>query len=320
MFIFYVSTYGGMPVSALMRKTLLGMSKNQTMARVVKRLGPFLGTRRFVPGERIEDAIHRIKELNAQGIMATVDHLGEFVTSHAEAEAATEQALLTLKALHASGTESYLSVKLTQLGLDLDEHFCEQNMRRILDEARKLGRFVRIDIEDYARNEKTLSLFERLIQDYGHETIGLALQSYLYKTEGDLKRLSVFRPNIRFVKGAYQESKDVAFPDKKDVDQNYIRLVEQHLLSGHYAAIATHDLTIIETLKRFIDQHGIPRTQFEFQMLYGIRSQSLLELARQGYRARVYIPYGEDWYGYYMRRLAERPENVMFIVKSWFKR
>ena len=307
-------------MSTLMRKTLLGMSKNQTMERLVKRLGPYLGTRRFVPGEQIEDAIARIKELNAEGVMATVDHLGEFVTSRSEAEAATEQALLTLKALDASGVESYLSVKLTQLGLDLDERFCEHNMRRILDEARKLGRFVRIDIEDYARNEKTLALFERLIQDFGHETIGLALQSYLYKTEADLKRLSVWAPNIRFVKGAYQESREVAFSDKKDVDQHYIRLVESHLLAGHYAAIATHDLAIIETLKSFVDSHGIPRTQFEFQMLYGIRSMSLLDLARQGYRTRVYIPYGDDWYGYYMRRLAERPENVMFIVKSWFKR
>lgn len=303
-----------------MRNTFIYLSKNRLANRLAKRYGLRLGAQRFVSGETVEEAIERIRRFNAQGIKATIDHLGEFVTTRAEAEAATEAAIQALEALDRSAVDSYLSVKLTQLGLDIDEAFCLENMTRILTAAKGLGRFVRIDIEDYAHNAATLRLFRTLIERFGPETIGIAMQAYLHKSAKDLEALSVYRPNIRFVKGAYKEPPSIAYPEKAEVDRNYLRLVETHLVSGNYAAVATHDERIIEHVKAFAERAGIPKAQFEFQMLYGIKNELLAELAREGYAARVYIPYGDDWYGYYMRRLAERPENVLFVVRSLFRR
>lgn len=303
-----------------MRNTFIYLSKNRLANRLAKRYGLRLGAQRFVSGETVEAAIERIRRFNAQGIKATIDHLGEFVTTRAEAEAATEAAIQALEALDRSAVDSYLSVKLTQLGLDIDEAFCLENMTRILTAAKGLGRFVRIDIEDYAHNAATLRLFRTLIERFGPETIGIAMQAYLHKSAKDLEALSVYRPNIRFVKGAYKEPPSIAYPEKAEVDRNYLRLVETHLVSGNYAAVATHDERIIEHVKAFAERAGIPKAQFEFQMLYGIKNELLAELAREGYAARVYIPYGDDWYGYYMRRLAERPENVLFVVRSLFRR
>jgi proline dehydrogenase len=303
----------------LLRNTLLFLSKNRAANNAAKRWGLRFGASRFVAGETIESAIKAVRELNAQGIVATLDHLGEFVFSKEEAVESAEYCIRTLDAIEEAGVTSNLSVKLTQLGLDISKDLCMENMRRILERAKKYGNFVRIDMEDYAHNEVTIEIFKELRREYG-ETVGLVLQAYLYKTEADLDDLNQFKPNLRLVKGAYKESPDVAFPNKEDVDRNFIKIIEKHLLYGNYAAIATHDEKVIEHVKKFVKEHNIPNSQFEFQMLYGIRTQMQKQLVKEGYTMRVYVPYGVDWYGYFMRRLAERPANVWFVLKSMFKK
>jgi proline dehydrogenase len=194
-----------------------------------------------------------------------------------------------------------------------------RNMRRILDRAREYGSFVRIDMEDYSHNQITIDIFKELRREYG-ETIGVVLQAYLYNVESHIDELNEFKPNLRLVKGAYKEPADVAYPKKEDVDRNYLNIIEKHLKYGNFAAIATHDENVITHVKRFVKENNIPNSQFEFQMLYGIRTNLQQELAKEGYAVRIYVPYGDDWYGYFMRRLAERPANVGFVVKSMFKR
>lgn len=303
----------------LMRDVLLYLSKNQSANKAAKKYGLRFGASRFVAGETIESAIAAVRELNKQGIVATLDHLGEFVFSEEEAIESADYCIRTLDAIHASGVQSNLSVKMTQLGLDISQDLCMRNMRRILDRAKQYGNFVRIDMEDYTHNAVTLNIFKELRQEYG-ETVGLVIQAYLYNSSQHIEELKEFHPNLRLVKGAYKESPDVAFPNKEDVDRNYVRIIEQHLLNGNYAAVATHDEKIIGEVKTFVKEHNIPNSQFEFQMLYGIRTQLQQELAREGYAMRVYVPYGNDWYGYFMRRLAERPANVGFVLKSMFKK
>jgi proline dehydrogenase len=305
-------------VEQLLRNTFLYLAKSQGANRLAKRYGLRFGAHRFVAGETIPSAIDTVRELNAEGIVATLDHLGEFVYTRQEAVEAADYCIRTLDAIQESGVQSNLSLKMTQLGLDISLDLCMDNMRRILDRAAKYGNFVRIDMEDYAHNEMTLSIFKELRREYG-ETVGLVIQAYLYKSLEDIQDLNEFHPNLRLVKGAYKESPSVAYPDKADVDANFIKLIETHLLNGNYAAIATHDERIIEHVKRFVKEQGISNQQFEFQMLYGIRTQLQKELAKAGYTVRVYVPYGNDWYGYFMRRLAERPANVAFVLKSMLK-
>ncbi|PYI51771.1 proline dehydrogenase family protein [Paenibacillus flagellatus] len=305
-------------MESMMRNALLYLSKNRMANRTAKKYGLRFGAKRFVAGESVSEAIGTVKRLNEQGIVATLDHLGEFVGTVEEAELSTEACLHTLDEIERSGVRSNLSLKLTQLGLDLSPELCLANMRRILDRASAYGNFVRIDMEDYAHNEPAIELFCRLRERYG-DTVGLVIQAYLYKSEADLARLSVYAPNLRLVKGAYKEPPEVAYPDKADVDRSFIKLIETHLANGHYAAVATHDDNVIEHTIAFAARNRIPLSQFEFQMLYGIRPQRQLELASAGYTMRVYVPFGNDWYGYFMRRLAERPANVAFVMKSMFK-
>ncbi|MFB5679193.1 proline dehydrogenase family protein [Paenibacillus terreus] len=304
----------------IMRNTLLYLSKNRTANRMAKLHGLRLGAERFVAGETLAAAIEKVRELNAEGIEATLDHLGEFVEGREEAEEAAREVVNAVRGIADSGIRSNVSVKLTQLGLDLSEDECLANMRSIVGEAKLHGGFVRIDMEDYAHNEPAIRIFEQLHGEYGGQHVGLVLQAYLRKTEDDMKRLEHLAPNYRLVKGAYKEPPEVAYPEKSEVDENFIRLIHIQLERGHYAAVATHDDRIIEHVKAFTAEKAIPRDAFEFQMLYGIRPQLQRELAREGYRMRVYVPYGIDWYGYFMRRLAERPENVSFVLKSMFKR
>ena len=192
------------------------------------------------------------------------------------------------------------------------------NMRRILEAAKENGVFVTIDMEDYTRCGKTIDIFKQLKSEY--DNIGTVIQAYLYRTEKDIEDLNAYKPNLRLVKGAYKEPEEVAFPDKKDVDDNYKKIIKMHLLNGNYTAIASHDEAIIEYTKKLAEEHNIPRDQFEFQMLYGIRNERQLELVKEGYKMRVYVPYGNDWYGYFMRRLAERPANVAFVLKGMIKK
>ncbi|MEQ7049130.1 proline dehydrogenase [Paenibacillaceae sp. P-4] len=305
-------------MEAIMRNAFLFLSKNRLANRTAKKYGLRFGAKRFVAGEQISEAITSVKQLNDRGIVATLDHLGEFISTKEEAAESAQYCIRTLNEIAAHQVTSNLSVKLTQLGLDISPQLCMDHMRSILDTARRHNNFVRIDMEDYARNEASIDIFNQLREEFG-STVGLVIQAYLYKSSEDIEHLNRYKPNLRLVKGAYKESPQVAYPNKVDVDRNFIHIIEQHLANGNYAAIATHDDHIIDHVKQIAQTHNIPRTQFEFQMLYGIRTQAQQQLADEGYTMRVYVPYGNDWYGYFMRRLAERPANVGFVLKSMFK-
>jgi proline dehydrogenase len=222
--------------------------------------------------------------------------------------------LEAIEAISREKLNSQLSLKMTSMGLDISDELVMRNMRRILDAAKQRGVFVTIDMEDYSRCQKTLDIFKTLKKEY--DNVGTVLQAYLYRTEQDIEDLKPYRPNLRLVKVAYKEPPEVAFPDKKDVDENFKKIIKMHLLNGNYTAVATHDDAIIEYTKQLVKEYNIPNSQFEFQMLYGIRPERQVQLAREGYTMRVYVPYGTDWYGYFMRRLAERPANVAFVLKG----
>jgi proline dehydrogenase len=241
------------------------------------------------------------------------------VTTREEALEATQAAVDIFDAIAESGVNSNVSVKLTQLGLDIDYSFCLENMERIALKAKENGNFVRIDMEDSPRVKPTIDIFNTLLEKVGKEHIGLVIQSYLYRSESDVKKLGEMGANLRIVKGAYKEPKEVAFPDKRDVYENYKRLVAMHLKNGCYTAVATHDERIIEWTKSFVKENNIPNDLYEFQMLYGVRGGLQRELAKEGYKVRVYTPYGKDWYPYFTRRIAERPANALFILKNIVK-
>jgi len=304
-------------MEVLMRKFFQSLAKNKRMNEWAKKYGWHLGAQRFVAGESIEQAIVKIKQLNEDGRAATLDHLGEFVKSEGEARQFTYMCLKALDAIVAAQVSSHLSVKLTSLGLDIRPDLCLSNMEKIVFKAQEHRIFVRIDMEDYAHCQAAIDIFTHLRKTY--DNVGIVLQAYLYRTERDLEQLVEIASNVRFVKGAYKESAEVAFPNKVDVDENYLKIVKHHLVDGRYAAIATHDEKIIHNVKKFVVEKQIKREQFEFQMLYGIREDLQKKLVEEGYTVRVYVPFGTDWFGYYMRRLSERPANVWFIVKNVFK-
>jgi proline dehydrogenase len=301
-----------------MRNFFLFLSKNKPMTKLAKKYGLRFGAGRFVAGSSILQAVEVIRDLNSQNLVVTIDYLGEFVDNEREAN---EMALECVEAVRAIGREnlkSQLSLKMTSMGLDISEEVVMKNMRLILDEATRQNVFVTIDMEDYSRCGKTIDIFKRLKSEY--DNIGTVIQAYLYRTEKDMDDLNAYSPNLRLVKGAYKESPEVAFPEKKDVDDNFKKIIKTHLLNGNYTAIATHDDEMIEYTKRLVEEYNIPRDQFEFQMLFGIRVERQHELVKEGYKLRVYVPYGTDWYGYFMRRLAERPANVAFVLKGVMKK
>jgi proline dehydrogenase len=302
----------------LMRDFFLFLSKNKTLTKLAKKYGLRFGASRFVAGETIEQAVEVIKQLNKKGLAVTVDYLGEFVDNEQEANEMANHCLEAIKAIGREKLNSQLSLKMTSMGLDISDELVMRNMRRILDTAKQYGVFVTIDMEDYSRCQKTLDIFKQLKTEY--DNVGTVLQAYLYRTADDIEDLKDYHPNLRLVKGAYKESPEVAFPDKKDVDENFKKIIKMHLLNGNYTAVATHDDAIIEYTKQLVKEYNIPNNQFEFQMLYGIRPERQEQLAREGYTMRVYVPYGTDWYGYFMRRLAERPANVAFVLKGIFRK
>lgn len=306
-------------LNQLFRNTILSVANWQFVRSAAHRYGWRLGAGRFVAGEDLATALERVAELNADGIMATLDHLGEFVSTPEEARAATDACIATLDGIARSGVNCNLSLKLTSLGLDIDRELCERHMRLILDRAVEHDNFVRIDMEDSPRTEVTLQLFERLVRDYGPARIGTVIQAYLHRSRRDLEWLAGIGANLRLVKGAYMEPATVAYQSKAEVDTHFIQLIEQYLGAGMYTAVATHDERAIAATEAFVQAHGIARDRFEFQMLYGIRRDLQRRLAEQGYRVRVYVPYGQDWYGYFTRRLAERPANVWFVLSNLFK-
>ncbi|MFY4775581.1 proline dehydrogenase family protein [Metabacillus sp. RGM 3146] len=302
----------------VMRDFFLFLSKNRGLTKVAKKYGLRFGAGRFVAGETVDKAVQVIQKLNTKGLDVTIDYLGEFVDNASEANEMADNSIKAIEAIGKNNLKSQLSLKLTSMGLDISEQLVMDNMRRILEAAKRNGVFVTIDMEDYSRCGKTIEIFKELKKDY--DNIGTVIQAYLYRTENDMKDLNPYSPNLRLVKGAYKESPKVAFPEKKDVDENFKKIIKMHLLNGNYTAIASHDEAIIEYTKQLVEEHNIPYDQFEFQMLYGIRPERQLELVNEGYRMRVYVPYGTDWYGYFMRRLAERPANVAFVLKGVLKK
>jgi proline dehydrogenase len=270
---------------------------------------------RFVPGESIDDAIRAAQVLEANGLTETFDHLGESVTTLPEAVAATTEYLRIVQAIMDAGVERNISLKLTQLGLDVDRACAVDHLRRILELAEPAGFFVRVDMESSRYTEITLEIFETLWRQ-GYRQIGIVLQSDLYRSEADLQRINALGARIRLVKGAYQEPRSVAYQKKADVDAAYARMLDVLLAEGTYPAIATHDPAMIDLARRRADERRVPRDRFEFQMLYGIRRDLQATLVAAGYRVRVYLPFGTDWFPYFMRRLGERPANLAFVLRS----
>src|SRR5436853_3462494 len=276
-------------------------------------------TTRFVAGENIEEAIAAIRQLNERGCTASFDHLNESVTSTAETESEVREYLDVLAAIDDSSIDSNVSIKLTQFGLEIDPELAYKNARRIVEDAARRGNFVRIDMEGSNVTQVTIDIFKRLRSEFGLNDVGIVLQSYLRRTYDDVQDILKIPARIRICKGAYNEGPEVAFPDKKDVDDNYVRVMKTLLSSGVYHGIATHDPKMIEATVDYAQREGIGKEAFEFQMLYGVRRDLQAQLAKDGYNLRVYVPYGKHWYPYFMRRLAERPANIWFILKNMFK-
>lgn len=299
----------------MLRSTLLYLSNQPRIFRFVRnnRLAKKFASR-FVAGETLDDALAAVRDLNAKGISASLDLLGESVTNEREARATGTEYVKILDRIHQQSLDANVSLKLTAMGLDISEELCISIMHDVLDRARDYGTFVRLDMESSAYTDRTLALFyDRLYPAY-KENVGIVLQSYLYRTSSDVERAVQAKCRVRLCKGAYKEPAAVAFPDKSEVDKNYMKCMQMLIEQGNYPGIATHDLAIIDQAKQFVTSHDIDRSRFEFQMLYGIRRDVQSQLVRDGYRMRVYVPFGTQWYPYLMRRLAERPANVAFIT------
>jgi proline dehydrogenase len=301
-----------------MKSVLLYLSKSEGFKRFLTRFKAFNNvTSRFVAGEKLEDAVEAIRLLNQNNISASFDHLGESIASEAETRHEVAEYIRVLDSIHQNNLDSNVSVKLTQLGLDVSRDLCYANTRAIVEAAIRYGNFVRIDMEDSSKTDGTLEVFRRLRSEF--ENVGIVIQAYLYRSEKDIEEVLAAGARIRLCKGAYKEPASVAFPKKEDVDANFIKLTKRLLTSGIYHGIATHDEGIIAATRAFVTEQKIEPDKFEFQMLYGIRRDLQEQLVRDGYRLRVYVPYGRYWYPYFMRRLAERPANVWFILRNMIR-
>jgi proline dehydrogenase len=303
-----------------MRYGLLWLSERQGVFNFVRRnrLARKFASR-FVAGETIESAVAAAGELKARGITSTLDLLGESVTAEAEAVAARNQYLAMLDRMAAAGVEVNVSVKLTQMGLDISEELCAANLTCILEKAEQVSGFVRLDMEGSDYTQRTLDFFEqRLFERFGRHC-GVVIQAMLRRSAADVEKLIAMRARVRLCKGAYLEPPSVAFPDKAEVDKSYVALMERLLADGNYPGLATHDEAIIARARAVVRRDAIPAERFEFQMLYGVRRDLQLRLVRDGYRMRVYVPFGTQWYPYLMRRLAERPANIAFILGNLVK-
>lgn len=302
----------------MLRSFLLYLSERQGLKNLLIKssLGRRMA-RRFIAGEKLEDAVRAVRQLNSEGFDVTLDHLGESVHDTPEAEEACQVYLAILDRIRAEGLRSHISIKLTQLGLELDEDLTTRLASALAQRAAGHHNFVRIDMESSAHVDRTLRVFQQV--NAPRDVLGMVVQSYLYRTEKDVEELLKSGTRIRLVKGAYQEPREVAFPNKADVDRSFVKLTEKLLASGVYHAIATHDPRMIAGTLTYAQANGVSRDRFEFQMLYGIRRQLQRDLLRQGYRVRVYVPYGGEWYAYFMRRLAERPANVLFLLRNMFR-
>jgi proline dehydrogenase len=299
----------------MLRNTLLYLSNQPRVFKFVRgnRLAKHFA-QRFVAGETITEALAAVRELNAKGITASLDLLGESVTNDAEARAARDAYLKILDRIRESKVNANVSVKLTAMGLDIDHELCVGIMQDILARAQAYDTFVRIDMESSEYTDITLKLFEDRLYPTYKQHVGVVLQSYLYRTFADVEHMIALRARVRICKGAYKEPVKVAYPEKKDVDANYIKCMRELMLKGNYPGIATHDPAMINEAKRWAREQNITPDRFEFQMLYGVRRDLQEALVKDGWRVRCYVPFGTQWYPYLMRRLAERPANVAFIT------
>ncbi len=319
----------------MLRSLLIYLSKAAWARQAVIRIpGARQAASRFYAGETLDQAIQNIRELNEHHILATLDHLGEHTTNPSEARQATRDILAMIEAIDRSAVRSNVSIKLSQIGMALDEELCQENLEQILAYARERDMLVRLDMEDSPWVDTTLRMYREMCAR-GLNNVGVVIQSYLYRSQADIQVLVQERGRVRLCKGAYQEPAEIAFPKKKDVDANYDRLAEM-LVEGAKAAgapglspdgripplpaLATHDEKRIERGKAYAEETGLPKEALEFQMLYGIRRDLQEKLAAEGYPMRVYVPYGTQWYPYYVRRLAERPANVWFFISNFFRR
>src|SRR5579871_4438098 len=292
----------------MLRGTLLYLANQERIRHFVTHNRLARGSaRRFVAGETLEEALQATRTLNQSGLSVSLDHLGENVS-------AANDYILILDAIKQSSLNANISIKLTALGLDIDNAICEANVRRVLDRAKSYGIFVRVDMEGSAYTERTLEMVARLRQDY--EEVGTVIQSCLYRSPKDIERLIASQTRVRLVKGAYKEPPEIAYPHKADVDRSYEQLMRQLLAHGKYPAIATHDQHMIQSARAFAADNHIDKTRFEFQMLYGIRRDLQKQLVNEGYNVRVYVPYGTQWYPYLTRRMAERPANLLFVMSN----
>jgi proline dehydrogenase len=303
----------------MLKGTLLYMAQNEAVRKFVLSNRATRGvSRRFVAGEHLDEAIEVTRALNGRGLHVSLDHLGENVSDEQEARAAAQDYMEILDRIKATGVDANISIKLTALGLDISTELCEENVSRLLAHAQQFPIFVRIDMESSAYTERTVDLTLRLHERFEH--VGTVIQSCLYRSKKDVEQLILQGVRVRLVKGAYKEPKSVAFQNKSEVDRNYVRLMTLLLQKGNYPALATHDEAIINAACKYAHDNGIGQHAFEFQMLYGIRRDLQERLVRQGYHVRVYVPYGSQWYPYLMRRMAERPANLMFVMSNAVRR
>jgi len=302
------------------KSALLFLSRHEGLKDFATQFSPLKRmTTRFVAGETIDEAVEAIRAINASGASASFDHLNESVASVGETEAEVREYREVLARISETGIDSNVSIKLTQFGLEIDPELAYRNARAVVADAAERGNFVRVDMEQSSVTQVTIDIFKRLRAEFDLNTVGIVLQSYLRRTYRDAEELLEIPARIRICKGAYNEPPEVAFPDKKDVDDNYVRVMKLLLSSGVYHGIATHDERMIQATINYASREGISKEAFEFQMLYGVRRDLQVQLAREGYRMRVYVPYGRHWYPYFMRRLAERPANVWFVVKNMMR-
>lgn len=319
----------------MLRSFLISLSKASWARKIVTRWSfAWKAASRFVAGEKLEDAIQAVKELNQKGITATLDHLGEHTTNQQEADCAVQDVIDVIDCIDDSAVRSNVSIKLTQIGLAVDKQACIENLAKILEHAQSKGIFVRLDMEDFPWVDPTLELYRTMRFERGLENVGVVIQAYLFRSEEDIRKLSQDGTRVRLCKGAYKEPAEVAFPRKSDVDNNYDQLarmmIDSSLAKGApvatpdgkmppIPAIASHDERRIEAAKAYVQKVGLPKNAIEFQMLNGIRRDLQDRLVQEGYPVRVYVPYGTEWYPYFMRRLAERPANLWFFISNYLR-
>ena len=299
----------------VVKDTLLYLAHNRNLRDFVTHNRATRGiSRRFVAGEELDEAIEVTRVLNGQRLQVALDHLGENVSEAEQARAAVQDYIAAIERIKQTGVDANISIKLTALGLDISQELCEQNVRSILEYARQYAIFVCIDMEGSDYTEQTVDIALRLHKQF--EYVGTVIQSYLYRSKKDIEQLIAQGVRVRLVKGAYKEPKEIAFQQKSEVDRNYVRLTMMLLSRGNFPAIATHDEAIINAACKYARDNGISKSAFEFQMLYGIRRDLQEKLVSQGYKVRIYVPYGSQWYPYLMRRLAERPANLIFVLSN----